>query len=50
MKEESAKRLRVALKMSFAYCGSCDGRIKLRSFHVVQSFVLITIKLLKYIA
>ena len=50
MKGESGKTMRVALKMSFACRVSCGGRIKIRIHHAVQSFVLMSIKLLQYIA
>ena len=40
----------VATKMPFANCVSRGGRIKIRNNHVIQSPVLILIRLLQYIA
>lgn len=40
----------VATKMSFADGVSRGGRIKIRNNHVIQSLVLILVKLLQYIA
>ena len=47
---KGSEKMGVATKMSFADRVSRGGRIKIRNNHVIQSLVLILVKLLQYIA